>query len=136
MLLAVQCHKRMGAGAIIAAIDTPLSLVSQPIAKVRCKNSKGNLFSDAQMYIQKYPFSIGILVRIYLKCMVGILTELGFQHKLKFIKDLINHLSLLNIELNLFDEIIPLPHPRWVMQYRRKSINKIFTDITKKLLIP
>jgi hypothetical protein len=30
------------------------------------------------------------------------------------------YLEKLNRELNLFGEIIPLPHPRWVMQYRFK----------------
>lgn len=30
------------------------------------------------------------------------------------------YLEKLNRELNLFDRIIPLPHPRWVMQYRFK----------------
>jgi hypothetical protein len=29
-----------------------------------------------------------------------------------------NYLEKLNRELSLFDRIIPLPHPRWVMQYR------------------
>lgn len=33
-------------------------------------------------------------------------------------------LTKLNQALNLFDEIIPLDHPRFVMQYRRKSINQ------------
>ena len=32
--------------------------------------------------------------------------------------------SKLNQRHKFFDEIIPLPHPRWIMQYRRKSINK------------
>ena len=30
-------------------------------------------------------------------------------------------LARLNKEQKLFREIIPLPHPRWVMQYRYKS---------------
>ena len=34
-----------------------------------------------------------------------------------------DYLKLLNKELKLFDEIIPLPHPRWVMQYRRKQLD-------------
>ncbi len=47
-----------------------------------------------------------------------------------------DYLKLLNIEHNLFDKIIPLPHPRWVMQYRRKSIDSILSDTISKLLIP
>lgn len=31
------------------------------------------------------------------------------------------YLQKLNREINLFGEIIPLPHPRWVMQYRFKQ---------------
>jgi hypothetical protein len=33
-------------------------------------------------------------------------------------------LSRLNDELQLFDEIVPLEHPRFVMQYRRKSLDE------------
>ncbi len=31
------------------------------------------------------------------------------------------YLNNLNNEYNLFNEIIPLPHPRWIMQYRYKA---------------
>lgn len=44
------------------------------------------------------------------------------------------YLKMLNIELKLFDEIIPLPHPRWVMQYKRKSLNRIISDVVSKLI--
>jgi hypothetical protein len=48
------------------------------------------------------------------------------------------YLNNLNKELQLFDEIIPLPHPRWIMQYRfkfrmeyiREYVN-IFSGLTK-----
>lgn len=33
-------------------------------------------------------------------------------------------LNAINSELKLFKEIIPLEHPRFIMQYRRKSINE------------
>jgi hypothetical protein len=32
------------------------------------------------------------------------------------------YLSTLNDRLGYFTEVIPLPHPRWVMQYRRKQV--------------
>ena len=35
------------------------------------------------------------------------------------------YLKRLNDEYGFFDEVIPLPHPRWVMQYRRKSKDDI-----------
>ncbi len=34
-----------------------------------------------------------------------------------------NFLNELNSEYNFFKEIIPLPHPRWIMQYRLKKKN-------------
>jgi len=44
------------------------------------------------------------------------------------------YLKFLNMELELFDEIIPLPHPRWVMQYRRKQLDDIVSDVVGKLI--
>lgn len=44
-------------------------------------------------------------------------------------------LKMLNIELKLFDEIVPLPHPRWVMQYRRKKLDEIISDVVGKLIM-
>lgn len=38
------------------------------------------------------------------------------------------YLKFLNEEIKLFDEIIPLPHPRWVMQYRRKHLKKFLSE--------
>ncbi len=35
----------------------------------------------------------------------------------------LEYLMELNQELKLFDKLIPLPHPRWVMQYRRKQLD-------------
>jgi len=45
----------------------------------------------------------------------------------------LEYLNRLNAELRLFDEIIPLPHPRWVMQYRRKKLDDYLSDSVKKL---
>ncbi len=41
--------------------------------------------------------------------------------------------SRLNEEHHFFDQIIPLPHPRWVMQYRRKSLNDFIDLYLEKL---
>jgi len=46
-----------------------------------------------------------------------------------------HYLKMLNIELKLFDEIIPLPHPRWVMQYRRKNLDEILSEIVNKIIL-
>jgi hypothetical protein len=44
--------------------------------------------------------------------------------------------SKLNQEHHFFDEIIPLPHPRWVMQYRRKRIGEFADLYVSKLRSP
>jgi len=45
------------------------------------------------------------------------------------------YLQRLNDELKIFGEVIPLPHPRWVMQYRRKQLQYYLDDISRKLSI-
>lgn len=45
-----------------------------------------------------------------------------------------NYLKMLNLDLKLFDELIPLPHPRWVMQYRRKQLDKILVKTVNTLV--
>jgi len=45
-----------------------------------------------------------------------------------------DYLKMLNLDLKLFDELIPLPHPRWVMQYRRKQLDEILDDTIKTLI--
>ena len=39
----------------------------------------------------------------------------------------------LNAQHGLFKEIIPLPHPRWVMQYRRKQVDEYVALYVKRL---
>ncbi len=43
------------------------------------------------------------------------------------------YLQNLNKQIRLFKEIIPLPHPRWVMQYRRKETEKFLDLYAQKL---
>ncbi len=43
------------------------------------------------------------------------------------------YLQQINSELALFDEIIPIPHPRWVMQYNRKDLEQILRDTSRIL---
>jgi len=40
----------------------------------------------------------------------------------------------LNKRLQLFEEIVPLPHPRWVMQYRRRRMEEFVGEYLKILL--
>ncbi len=39
----------------------------------------------------------------------------------------------LNVKYQWFEEIIPLPHPRWVMQYRRKKKSKYIDSYVNSL---
>jgi hypothetical protein len=42
-------------------------------------------------------------------------------------------LKKLNEEHQFFDKIVPLPHPRWVMQYRRKRIDEFVMQYVDEL---
>jgi hypothetical protein len=44
-----------------------------------------------------------------------------------------NFLISLNEKENLFEEIIPLEHPRFIMQYKRKQVNKYIDKYLKSL---
>jgi len=43
-------------------------------------------------------------------------------------------LQQLNEELGLFEKLEALPHPRWVMQYRRRNLNDHLQAYCDKLL--
>jgi len=45
----------------------------------------------------------------------------------------IEYLNRLNKKYNLVDELIALPHPRWVMQYRLKRINEFLEEYKVRL---
>ena len=45
------------------------------------------------------------------------------------------YLKQFNEETRLFSEIIPIPHPRWVMQYRRKSLSGILEETSRILSV-
>ena len=45
-----------------------------------------------------------------------------------------DYLKILNTELKLFSDIVPLPHPRWVMQYRRKRLDEFLEETIVKLI--
>lgn len=42
-------------------------------------------------------------------------------------------LKKLNEEFSFFDTIVPLPHPRWIMQYRRKRIDEFVANYISAL---
>ena len=43
------------------------------------------------------------------------------------------YLQQINAENQWFDRIIPLPHPRWVMQYRRKRMEEFISEYISQL---
>ncbi len=43
------------------------------------------------------------------------------------------YLKQLNKQFKLFEELIELPHPRWVMQYRLKSLSQFLEEYETKL---
>ncbi|UII34013.1 DUF4918 family protein [Fulvivirga ulvae] len=45
----------------------------------------------------------------------------------------IAYLKKLNARHKLFKEIVPLPHPRWIMQYRLKRLDEFVQEYTTKL---
>lgn len=45
------------------------------------------------------------------------------------------YLEYLNQKYDLFEEVIPLPHPRWVMQYRLKRVDEFVQAYCSKLNI-
>ena len=42
------------------------------------------------------------------------------------------YIQNLNLEENLFEQIIPLAHPRFIMQYRRKLMDQYIKDYLEK----
>ena len=45
------------------------------------------------------------------------------------------YFSRINERHGFFKEIVPLPHPRWVMQYRRKKVKEYVELYVEKLKI-
>lgn len=44
-----------------------------------------------------------------------------------------SYLKKLNDRLGFFDQVVPLPHPRWIVQYRRKQYNEFIRHFEKEL---
>jgi hypothetical protein len=75
-----------------------------------------NYYDDRQLIKAFEPFMLRC-IRLQLKTMptFSICFCLGEGENFKY-------LSRVNERHGFFKEIIPLPHPRWVMQYRRKKV--------------
>jgi hypothetical protein len=94
------------------------------------KNGKNyNYYDDRLLERSLKPF---IIKNMVMQVTLGIRTDKCFclGNGKNFI-----YLQRLNDELKIFDEIIPLPHPRWVMQYRRKQLQSFLDEMSRKLSI-
>ena len=94
------------------------------------KNGKNyNYYDDLTLQKQLKPFIVKTLVQ---QIALGMDTKKCFclgQGKNY------DYLVMLNSSLKVFEEIIPLPHPRWIMQYRRKQLDTFLNDISHQLSI-
>jgi hypothetical protein len=64
------------------------------------------------------PFiAAGLKEQVSLGCTRKRVIVLGMGQNLKF-------LQKLNADLGLFEELVPLEHPRWIMQYRRRRVDE------------
>jgi len=73
-----------------------------------------NYYDNKTLYQAVQPYIVaGIQDQIDIGMKTDIAYCLGNGKNYKF-------LQKLNTEHNFFDQVVPLPHPRWVMQYRRK----------------
>ncbi|MBN2614094.1 MAG: DUF4918 family protein [Bacteroidales bacterium] len=88
-----------------------------------------NYYDDLTLQKQLKPFIVKTLVQ---QIALGMDTQKCFclgQGKNY------DYLMMLNSSLKIFNEIVPLPHPRWIMQYRRKMLNTFLNDISHELSI-
>ena len=77
-----------------------------------------NYYDSPQLIHSTKSFIIRtIQEQVQLGCYTEYCFCLGFGKNMDYFEKL-------NKELKIFKKIIPLPHPRWIMQYRRKSIDR------------
>lgn len=86
-----------------------------------------NYYDSAELFAAARPFIISTIKK---QVKAGCYTEtawcLGEGTNLKY-------LTLINDELKIFKNIIALPHPRWIMQYQRKSLDRYIELYLEKL---
>ena len=88
-----------------------------------------NYYDDKDLYQSVKPFIVDSLrQQLELGINRNIAFSLGKGTNYKY-------LQYLNDEFQFFKEIKPLPHPRWVMQYRRKDKEVHIQNIIKQLQV-
>ncbi|HEX4851154.1 MAG TPA: uracil-DNA glycosylase family protein [Puia sp.] len=95
------------------------------------KNEKNlNYYDDKSLLKSCEPFILST-IRKQLADIKTIKTALCLGEGQNF-----NYFQQLNQKHRLFEEIHPLPHPRWIMQYRRKKLNEYvekYLELLKKV---
>lgn len=87
-----------------------------------------NYYDDPKLEKQVTPFIIeSIKTIIGFGMDTSVCYCLGNGKNFKF-------LNKLNKEQKFFDEVVALPHPRWVVQYRRKRYNEFVGLYLEKLV--
>lgn len=86
-----------------------------------------NYYDDMQLLLQSQPF--------ILECINKQIASILASNTCFCLGEGTNYkiFSRLNEQYHFFREIIPLPHPRWVMQYRRKRIKEFARHYVEKL---
>lgn len=86
-----------------------------------------NYYDDSELMRSVESFIIeSIEKQLDIYCRRDKAFSLGKGKNFKFLKQL-------NEQYGWFDELIALPHPRWVMQYQRKNYDKHLADILSLL---
>ncbi len=88
-----------------------------------------NYYDDKQLQKKVKPYIIqSMWKQIELGLNRKIAYSLGKGKNYQFFKSI-------NDEEGFFDELVALPHPRWIMQYRRKSKDEILENMLDKLVL-
>jgi hypothetical protein len=99
------------------------------VAEKKCKEVNYNYYDDKNLQEAVKPFMIEKLKE---QIDFGLKTDkafcLGEGKNLKFLTEI-------NAENHFFDKIIPLAHPRYIMQYKQKYKQEYLNDYLKKLRI-
>ena len=96
------------------------------------KNAKNNLvnanYYDNKQLVQACTPAIFSCFNILSQMPINkkVCLCLGQGQNFKFIKGF-------NDQLNLFEKIIPIPHPRYIMQYKLKQLDSYLANISKEL---
>jgi hypothetical protein len=72
----------------------------------------------------------------FIRSMISRMLDLGIHRELVFCLgegENYKFLRKLNSEEKWFDEVVPLAHPRFIMQYRRKLVTNYIEDFVRKL---